>query len=355
MALLTPRLITIYLGGRCNFNCTYCDRDSISEIGYQTMRKKDIPGLVKYITSRPEPPHMLSFHGGEPFLYVSMMDQLLEALVETGYKLPRIFIQTNGSRILNHKPFMEKWKDVLFCSISHDFMYQVLNRSEYDIGATLQYLNSLNIGIQLQHVIPSNQPDVMSPKHIQSILDLHYAHRIEAFDFIMLRHIRGAQGKFKVVLDDIDIPRLFHRYFNFLSILYANHVNFYIDGVTNDKINKTYWETPMVNILGPDGFIYPEFDFIEYQVKKSRIGSWRYGEMIDVGERYEGEDSLIYDTCKGCSAFDLCGLKYINKDTNTPVTNPEKCASFYHFMEIAFEYHKRLKAKPSLFRHFMTE
>src|ERR1700675_4424111 len=122
--------ISIYMGNACNFNCSYCDRDFIkNDIGSQQMEDEDIPQIIQFLktmsTDGKFPVPMLSFHGGEPFVFIKHIDKILDAVeIEfPGADFP-IFIQTNGSRIVNNEWFLEKWNSRLHISISYDFIYQ---------------------------------------------------------------------------------------------------------------------------------------------------------------------------------------------------------------------------------------
>lgn len=347
------REISVYLGGRCNFECSYCDRSSVEEAGYQRLAQHDVPGIVKYITEHPYPLEMISFHGGEPFIFARVMDEVLDQLKAKGFDLKMVFVQTNGSLLLKNREFLTKWKDYLFISISYDFLFQSETRTAFDMDATLQMLNDLDIDIQLQHVIPSYDKRVFGWEHLQSILDLHHRFKISSFDMIVLRHIRGSEGRFRVILSELDINRLMKGFMRFLGILYTHGCNTYVDGSFGDSINKNYFTTPPFVILSPDGYIYTEYDFLEYKVQGSQVGNWKNSQIIPVSSISHGDDRMVYPECLECSAFHLCGIKFLHKDMNTPVTHPEHCKQFYHLMDIAHKYNNQLRSQPTLLHHLM--
>ena len=117
MNLSGIRYISIYLGDTCNFDCSYCDRGYIKGLGGQTLKHSDLPDIFKFFDwlKEQETPDLtfLVLHGGEPFLFISRMKELL------GYLGPwvrekgiRISITTNGSLILENKDFVEEWVSI---------------------------------------------------------------------------------------------------------------------------------------------------------------------------------------------------------------------------------------------------
>ena len=79
--------ISIYLGGNCNFDCDYCDRGPIKEAaGYTQMTPKDVPAIMRFLQDVSNdgkfPVDMLSFFGGEPFVFIKVMDRVIAESLE---------------------------------------------------------------------------------------------------------------------------------------------------------------------------------------------------------------------------------------------------------------------------------
>ncbi|MCW6598676.1 radical SAM protein [Yersinia ruckeri] len=339
--------ISIYLGNVCNFNCTYCDRRYVKSLGNQKMQAFQIPHIIDFFKKLDELPEMISFHGGEPFLYVDIMDGILDRLAEIDYK-PRIFIQTNGSMLLKHRDFLDKWKDYLFVSISFDFAFQGLNRTEFPIVETIQTLNEFNIGVQLQYVMPLNNKQVFSLQAIDSILEVWKSCKVESLNLIPLRHIRG-KDQFQVLVHDMNIQALIQELLKFIQLLYVFGINIYIDGHSGAEIDKNYFGDHKQLVLSPDGYIYPEYDFLEYRVEGSRLGSWLG--IIDVQRsNSQQEQFLIPKSCLTCPQKDNCGLKFLHSLFDTQPQH-DKCSTFYQGLTIAIKHLAKLKAKPTLLHH----
>ena len=145
------RDVSFHLGTKCNFQCGYCDRKYITKLGNQAFTLKDIPDLVSFLTEADllyNPPEMFSFHGGEPLVFVNIMDQLISQIA-IGLKVPAsFFIQTNGSLIERNADFFRKWGPLLRVSISYDFLYQPINRTEFDVHKALTILEEYSTSVR---------------------------------------------------------------------------------------------------------------------------------------------------------------------------------------------------------------
>jgi radical SAM protein with 4Fe4S-binding SPASM domain len=338
--------VSIYLGDVCNFNCTYCDRDYIKDtIGGQKMSADDIPAIIDFFRALAFngvlPVDMISFHGGEPYVYVKLMDQVLDAIVAEFDTDFMIFIQTNGSMILGNEWFLDKWQKQLMISISYDFMYQDINRTLFDIHGTLNALSDRQIPVQLQYVMPTNDPKVFSLRAVKSITDVCHGHEDVSVNLIPLRHIRG-KDKFRVILDELDVKQAIAALLQFIQILYVMKVNVVVDG-HGEGIDKHYFDNHKQLVLSPDGHIYPEYDFLEYKMKTTRIGKWKNGVEIN---RQQSEDHLLLEGCQTCPSREMCGLKYLYKAFDK---EPEgACVEFYKMLKIVILHAQKLKQQNTL-------
>ena len=199
--------ISVYLGTACNFDCSYCDRGYIKKIGNQRMTEADIPGLrrffevIKTAGNNEFPAELMSFHGGEPFAFVSVMDRVIEEVTQVYGEFP-VFVQTNGSLVLKHRNFVARWSRRLQVSISYDFLFQEESRTAIDIDSTLAFLNEAGVKTQIQVVLPIDHPRVFSMDMLQAIVKLWAKHRFSQINLIPMRHFRGGD-KFRVIVDDI--------------------------------------------------------------------------------------------------------------------------------------------------------
>lgn len=341
------RDISIYLGNVCNFNCTYCDRDYIkTSIGGQHMTTADIPKIVNFLRTvgaADVPPDMISFHGGEPFSYVKVMDKIIEAITEVVTGEYPIFIQTNGSQITQNEWFFEKWGNRLTISISYDFLYQDINRTLFDINAVIILLKRSGVRhIQFQYVMPIHDPKVFSLNAIRSITSVCFKHGINHINLIPLRHIRG-KDKFRVIVEELNIRQFFDAFVKFVQMLYVMGIDVVIDGHSQD-IDKQYFDNHKQLVLSPDGYIYPEYDFLEYKRTETSIGTWKSDVKLE--RSGHNEDTLICEKCVTCNARSACGLKYLHKLFDSEPG--DNCVHFYTMLNIAIKHSQKLKQKPNL-------
>ena len=80
----------------------------------------------------------ISFHGGEPFLYIKRIDEYMERLKPILGNI-EVYITTNGSLIVDNEWFFQKWNGI-HITLSYDFNYQEVNRAPIDLKALSEVL-----------------------------------------------------------------------------------------------------------------------------------------------------------------------------------------------------------------------
>lgn len=346
--------VSIYVGPACNFNCTYCDRAYVKNVGVDSMECD--PALIDFVVDvveNSEKP-MVSFHGGEPLVYIKIVEKIMEAVLARvpDFKDKAIFfLQTNGSLILRHRAFFEKFKEVLYVSISYDFKYQGENRTGYDIDSTLMFLNGQRIDVQFQYVIPTYQKDVFSVEAYSEIVRLYKNYRITGLNLILLRHIRR-EDRFETVIADeaIDLDRFFLAFLQFVQLLYVSGINLFIDGHTS-KIDKNYFDNHKQMVLAPNGMIVPEYQFIEYDDYDFAIGRWKPYVEISRDQMPAAAEKKIRKECQNCPSTNLCGLRYHYAMFDMDPPTPERCKKFYALNVLAIQHLYKLKEQPTLLHH----
>lgn len=337
-------LITIYLGNTCNFDCVYCDRGYIDKLGGQNVNNKNVTELREFfdwIDQQPNKVTRVSFHGGEPLLFIKRMEEIMEWLFPMAVKNDwRIAITTNGSLIKQCESFFEKYNKILHVTVSYDFMFQEQNRESFDIMEMADVLNRTCESWKWQTVVPIDDPKSFSFDYIKSIVSTCYRTKCRLINIIPLRHKRG-KDKFDVIIDRVDLPQFLDAFLQFLQILYIKKITVFIDGCYTE-IDKAYFSEHNKLILSPDGFIYPEFEFLEYKIHGSRIGNWKNKEVW----RNLGEDGRIPDGCHSCEKKASCGLKYMYKLFDEQPKG--SCKQFYTFMDYAIFHNAKLHEKKNL-------
>jgi len=334
------------MGDTCNFDCLYCDREYIKQdIGSQNLRSDNIDQIDRFFEAVEASQHKIkyvSFHGGEPMLYLKKIDKILDRIHERIERIgAQVAMTTNGSKIEENEWFFAKWGYNFTITLSYDFRFQELNREAIDLEAVARISQKYNCQNMFQFVVPTDIPEAYDATTVASIIEGCKLVRSNAVNIIPLRHHRGRR-KFKVLIDDINLNRFSYEFMKFIQALYVHGINVYIDG-NYDKVDKSYLENHGKLILSPDGFIYPEFDFLEYKRTEFRVGEWK--NKIEL-YRQGNEDDQLLDVCKTCEQRPNCGLKYLYKMFDE--TPKGACVDFYATIDVMVKHLHKLKQKPSL-------
>lgn len=346
-------IIAIYLGNSCNFDCKYCDREFIKyDVGGQYIDKTQVDNIAHFFEKIFEDSELsintITFHGGEPFLYIKRADEILDKIKPFLDKHNlRVRFTTNASLIHRNEWFIEKWKQYLGFTFSYDYLYQQENRSDANIDKACEICVKHGIEIHWQFVVPVTDRRAFSFDQIKSILEMANKSNSRTLNLIPLRHFRGKR-KFTVFLDDLNLPQFFDAFLRFINTLYSHNITTYIDG-NYGTIDKNYLGEHHKMILSPDGFIYPEYDFCEYRTKEYRIGQWTDSTNLfqPIINRNLIENAVILDECQTCDSRDLCGLKFLYKIFDEkPCKN---CRNFYKIVDATVRYTTKLYQKKSFF------
>ena len=345
MDLQGIRFISIYLGDTCNFDCTYCDRGYIKSLGSQTLRHTDLENVFKFFDWlwQQETPDLkfLLLHGGEPFLFMSRMKSIMARLGPMiRARGIRMVITTNGSLILENKDFVEEWQDILNMNWSYDFNYQAINREALPVAEISKFVRSTKAGLTFQMVVPH---EGLTPTTAAAVVETCRVAEVKKVNIIPLRHHRGAH-KFKSFVEEMDLQLFIASFLPFLHTLYVNGLDIMIDGIIDGDIDKHLLDNHGKFILGPDGYIYPEFDFLEYKRDEYRVGQWD----CDPPQLYrvKEEDPLLLKKCRECPSKPLCGLKYFY--SMFALEPGKQCMEFYQIINLSAKHLHQLQSKPTL-------
>jgi len=352
------RLISIYLGNTCNFDCSYCDRGYIeNSIGSQAFSSAMVDHVENffdqlYIESDLKIDYV-TFHGGEPFLYVKRMDEILDRLKPSLDKHSiKILVTTNASLIVENTWFLDKWHKYLGFTFSYDFVFQEENREAIDIDQIVELCNRYDIKIMWQFVMPIDDARLFDFATVKDVLDKVSSTKNKVINLIPLRHHRG-ETKFKDFFDSVDLREFNHKFIQFINTLYNYEIQVLVDGSYNE-IDKNYTGKHYKIILSPDGYVYPEYDFLEYQTQSFRVGQWFNKSQVSVPksklnfvpvfyDETRTDDEMILDSCRSCPARSDCGIKYLYKLFNREPNG--NCVSFYKIMKSSVEYASKLPTK----------
>jgi len=339
-------LIVIYLGNKCNFDCVYCDRGYIEKIGGQSLGKGTADNLETFfhwVAKQPNKITRISFHGGEPLLFIKRIKEIMIWLAPIAKEQNwLVSMTTNGSLIAENKDLFKQYKGLLAATVSYDFMFQETNREAFDIKSMAKVLNENAAEWKWQYVLPIDDPKSFSFENLQDIVRTCYNTNCRVVNIIPLRHKRG-KDKFDVIIDRVNLEQYFEAFLQFIQILYIKKINVFIDG-NYQSIDKNYFGNHSKLILAPDGYMYPEFDFLEYKLDNMRTGKW--DASIPQVWKNLGDDTRIHSTCSSCEMKASCGLKYLYKlFEETPGTS---CKKFYQYTNFVIMHNSKLKQKPNI-------
>lgn len=296
---------------------------------------------MKAVSEQADDLRSISFHGGEPFLYIKRIDELLELIVPL-FPDMEYYITSNGSHVVDNEWFFEKWAGKIHVTLSYDFNFQEVNREYVDVVALSEVLYRHNCYLMYQFVVP---PDGFREDTLASVISTMRKTHCNTINLIPLRHYRGKE-KFKVLIDDIDLKWYMVDMMRFIQALYAYGITINIDG-NYDKIDKHYLDNHGKVILSPDGYLYPEFDYVEYKRHEFRVGKWKNGIEI---YRKKDESEYLLPGCLSCDLYFACGLKYLYKMFDeTPKGN---CVEFYKVIDLMVKHLSKLKQEKT-FMHWI--
>lgn len=337
------KLLVIYLGNTCNFDCVYCDRGYIESVGGQNLTRSNSEGIREFFewaTAQPNVIKQVSFHGGEPLLFIKRIYEIMEWLypmaVDNGWI---ISMTTNGSLIKECEDFFIKYNKILNITVSYDFSYQEKNREKLYVDEMAEVLNKNCNQWQWQYVVPIDDPSAFSFDSIKEIVNTCYRTKCSLINLIPLRHKRG-KDKFDVIIDDINLPQFLDSFMQFIQILYIKKIKVFIDGCYS-TIDKAYFSEHTKLVLSPDGYIYPEFDFLEYKLENMRVGDWRLKQIW----KNLGDADKILNSCLDCDKLSSCGLKYLY-----PIfgKSPKACKEFYTYLDLLIMHNAKMHDKKSM-------
>ena len=306
--------------------------------------KKDDEEIIDFIRVASESAKDLksmSFHGGEPFLYIDRIDKLLEKIDPILGDKVSYFITTNGSKIPENEWFFEKWGKKITITLSYDFNYQEVNREPVNLEVIADIIAKYESHMMFQFVIPSNLPNCFGEDTIAEVLRSCKRARCDTLNLIPLRHHRGKR-KFKVLIDDIELKRWSVDFMRFVQTMYVQGIKINIDG-NYKKVDKDYLNNHGKLILSPDGYIYPEFDYLEYKRTEYRVGQWKGDKKL---YRVGDESKLLLDKCNNCLVKSGCGLKYLYAMFDEePKGN---CVEFYKIIDLMVRHLYKLRQHNTL-------
>ncbi len=341
--------ISIYLTSRCNFNCTYCDRKYVvpSEINENDLSQ--IINFISYCFEYGCKPNIISFHGGEPLLKTELIYEIINKVEnELSKSYPqqvsgvKYYIQTNGSLILKRNEILSSIPhNKLIYSISYDLIYQEKHRKKIEIDEIITNLIKNKYSVKLQCV--ASPLELNNPLFHSNLLQTCLNYPLSSFCILLLKHIRKNNYS-EVVITKEEASLIATNLIKLIEMSYIYNFNLLIDG-KDSVVETNYFNNHEQIILCGNGYLYPEYDFLDYDIQNARIGKWKNNI-----EFYEKTGELeINDICKSCHLSKYCGLKYVYYFSKQH-PNTDVCITVYSVIVNLLYYMNKLKEKDKLYK-----
>lgn len=158
--------IILAIGYDCNYKCSYCYQKENPQAYTKVHMEHDVIensiNFIKELLQDLEEDSLVNivFDGGEPTLYMDIVDTYIEALGSSD-KIVNFIINTNGSTLHKYiKKFQyinNKFNNKLFINISYDYFLQNKNRQDYSykkIRDNILFLDKNNVKFDIKSILP---------------------------------------------------------------------------------------------------------------------------------------------------------------------------------------------------------
>lgn len=309
------RNLSIYLGSKCNANCTYCHRDITSDVSLSTSFLQNISNNKQL--------KRIKFFGGEPTLYLSEMQSVVDALPDHNIKK---WISTNGLLLTDKKVFDFLIKNNIVVTISYDGSKGL--RQYQDIFTSKEHIK------QLQQLDRIDTSTTIFKNNVLCFTEL-----LKEFDELSCRtkknitlypHFMHCLDSSKQTVDTVltinHIEEYLKQYKKYVS-KYLHDYWYY--GITNLKLEKLNWhlETKLKTFFMPGETICVNHSSIKTDVQGNcyyclyrRNNSTFLGTVDDPVETILLKSQNLIDTyspkCLKCSLYPHCGAACILSETH---------------------------------------
>lgn len=313
---------TIYLGSKCNLNCSYCHRevkeneDKVSDRLINQLKKQNVDRI--------------KFMGGEPLLYIKEIKKVVN---EFSNKNVEFSLTTNGILLNTYKDYLKK-HNFLIC-VSYDGNNEL--RQDYDPFTNVLDYNKLSISCTIHNKNTNFYEIIKRFKEKESILNRSlsfYPHVI---------HVTSEDNR-RYGLDKKDIIYIIMQYKEIVTSFIDSYIKY---GV----INKWYYAIfHMLQLRYYANFSFGETYCVNRNLKKyecnGNMNSCLYirDDILDYNKWKENQALIIdskFPRCKNCNVYDMCGAACIKS-----IEHSIECYFYYNlfswFKEIYEKYKKEL-------------
>ena len=318
-------IISIVLGKRCNFSCTYCYQHNIIE--KNDITKDVIDSTLKYIfyryTTLKENEYIeIDFIGGEPLLYINEINFILNKLLRIKNKISYINFPTNGFFIKKYMNEIVKWNNLfegrLLLQISYDYTLQESNRKSNTssiIKEGMSILRKNNVVFNVNALIPF--------KNITDIVTMYDEYHTKLRNVIPDEK-RGFNFVFdyqNVILDLSKVELAFNKLYNYLTKnkIFPSEIDFFDKQIYRTQCRLYTHVTPVIDSNGNlyccnTPAFYPNNSIHSF----GNIKNISYNKIDEYKEKYFSyiKDSLYSEKCLSCQNYcKVCVMNY-SKNTN---------------------------------------
>jgi len=160
-----PKILRISIGKTCNYNCSYCLQESISDKNDININAKELDVFIENILKLDLTNlFRVELWGGEPFIYWDIIKKIISSPIDS--EKITWYICTNGSLInFDHIDFLDKIKGYIEIGISHDGPKQESVRGRCPLNRLIPILQRLDktpehYGYGFQVTVSHNNCDV---------------------------------------------------------------------------------------------------------------------------------------------------------------------------------------------------
>lgn len=284
-------IVTIYLGNRCNLNCTYCHREGEAEFSVSLFLLE----CLQELSTKPEG-LCIKFIGGEPTLYMQEISTVVKAVPHAEY-----CITTNGILLEQYADFFKRHKFKIV--ISYDGENGNLKRGIDPLKNSLEDYSSVSIST----TICKDNYDLT-----QLIKDFNIKSKITNRKLLLFPHLIHItnEGNTALMMSESGIKKYTEEFKSKVELFINAYLTY---GIINEKLlglfyflakryaagyeyGETYCVNKSLKKVDLSGRLFP---CLYIRNQELSIENWQQEQKKIISERFPA--------CKECEVYFMCG------------------------------------------------
>lgn len=283
--------ITIYLGSKCNLNCTYCHKEKSDN------EKSLSDSFIDFLSKDKGKDLHIKFMGGEPTLYMKDIKRVVEACPLATYA-----ISTNGTTLKENIDFFKKHNFLVI--ISYDGNDSTVR--DYDPLTEIIDYPRLAISCTLYHGNTNFNKIISNFSKKESIINkelIFFPHIVHHTNDTNKQYALDFKDIYDIIIQYKDSIETFIHDFK-LGVINRRYLGITIQLLRRYDYNFTYGETYCVN------------KSLTKRDTSGKIYSCQYirDEILSENNLIEDQAKIIsskFPKCKNCPVYDMCGAACI--------------------------------------------